>query len=267
MNNSSTTIWGVMQAEPAFSFVESIGISVVAAVLAYSIWAWVRSPHLIVRNVSSTTVVDPDEDEDQTSLRVEIQNIGTVAAENCEGFVEIRARKPASEESDLAILRGVSPTPWLTRRADLIVTDDEHFYNTLIPAGRSKKLELYRQYPSGNLKPNAIEGGARFVEISSDTDWHGPVDEEIDFAFKKNNKARMAPGVKSSAWLDEDEIDQIDWDDAVVRLTVETESAPPLIVDFEVEVNDGDVVMHRKPEGTWRSWKTLVFKTIIRIRR
>lgn len=242
------------------SITETLFPSILAAIIAYGLWAWLHSPHLIISGSGRVPIVDATNGNTRYSHRFKIENIGTKAAKNCEGTLSMRIPK---EER---VIRSQTPTHWLTTKDDLIVNDEKQRYQTTIPAGGSQKLEVFRQERNKNLKPNVVSGGRRFVETGKESKWHSSVDKPLEATFEDISKSVTNDIAKTSANLKEEDIQNADWSDARIKLIVEAESARPLSVDLDIDEDDGWVWADAKKQGWRRQIATVLYQVINRIR-
>lgn len=208
------------------SWLVNLATAAFGALIAYAFWSWIHSPHLIISGVARQPIIDPETDHTQYSLRATVQNIGTKSAQNCEATLNLRV------EHNNNLIRSIVNLPWLPKKAELLVSDNVAQYQTTIPAGRSKTIELYRQYRNGNIKTNAVASGRRFAEIKGGSDVSTSVDEPAGVAFREKGRSSPNDIAKTSATLDSTTVDNAEWENARLTLTVETESALPLEVSF-----------------------------------
>lgn len=233
---------------------------VLAAVVAYALWAWIHSPHLSISECGRVPIVDPTNGNTKYSHRLKIANIGTRAAKNCEGTLSMRI--PKSER----VIRSKTLTHWLPTKADLVVDDEEQLYETTVPAGGSQKLEIFRQERTKNLKPNVVKKGRRFVETDKQSDWHAPIGEPIKATFQGISKSETNDIAETSSNLNKDDVKEADWTKARVNLKIEAESARPLEIDFNIYEDDGWIWVEPERQG-WRRWvATTLYRVINRIR-
>jgi len=216
------------------SWILNIGTAAVGALIAYAVWSWLHSPSLYPGKVIHQEIVEVDKEENQRSIRLPIENIGTKAAENCEAVIQFRV------EIDGDVVRSFNPVPWLPARAELVVDDAEHSVRTTIPAARSGMLELIRVSRTGSMQIYPQTGGDKFIRTNPDVEYHKSVDKPADYAVLSPRGTRDSDVIKTSGNLSPSDVTTADWEKAVLELTVETESARPLEVSFNAEVTDED---------------------------
>jgi len=227
-------------------WLRSIATAAVGALLAYALWSWLHSPYLYPGTVALRDVVEVDENETQRSIRLPIENIGTRAAENCEAVVQFRV--PVDDD----VIRSFHPVPWLPRRAELVVDDEEHAQRTTIPAGRDATLELMRQYRNQNVQIYPHMGGDKFIRTNPDDAYHRPVTEEAEYAVLSPKGSTESDVIRSSGVFYADDVVDADWARAVVELVVETESTRPLTVAFDVDVDESGWVELERRRLPWK---------------
>lgn len=244
------------------SWLRSIATAAVGALIAYAAWNWLHSPYLYPGPVALRDVVEVDEDETQRSIRLPIENIGTRAAENCEAVIQLRVRV------DDDVIRSFHPVPWLPRRAELVVDDEEHTRRTTIPAGRDTTLELMRQYRNQNMQIYPHIGGDKFIRTGPGDAYHRPVSEEAEYAVLSPQGSTESDVIRSSGVLYADDVGDADWEGAVVELVVETESARPLIVEFDASVDeDGWLELERRRLPWKRRAVSWLYRGLDRVRK
>ncbi len=244
------------------SWLPGIARAAVGALIAYAIWSWAHSPFLHPGSVVHKDVIEIDRDEKQQSIRLPIHNIGTKAAKNCEAVIQLRVGIGDK------VVRSFNPIPWLPTRAELVVDDSEHTTRTTIPAGRSATLELIRQHRKNQTQIYTQTGGDKFVLTESGDKYHEPVDESVDYAIQAPGGSSTSDVVRSTGQLSEDQVSDGDWGNAIVEVTVETESAQPLVVNFDAEVNEsGRISLERLKQPPTRRFISLLYRGMRRIRR
>jgi len=246
---------------PIPSWLVNLATAALGALIAYAFWSWIHSPHLFISDVTRQPIIDPETDHTQYSLRATVQNIGTKSAQNCEATLNLRV------EHDKNLIRSIVNLPWLPKKAELLVSDTGAQYQTTIPAGRSKTIELCRQYRNGNLKPNAVASGRRFAEIKSSSDVYTSLDEPAGVAFREKGKSSPNDIAKTSATLDSTTVDEAEWENAQLTLTVETESALPLEMTFYTYTDeDGWLHVERTPQTGRKRVSDFIYSILNRIR-
>ncbi len=239
------------------AWLSSIARAAVGALLAYAIWSWAHSPFLHPASVVHKDIIEVDRDEKQRSVRLPIHNIGTKAAKNCEAVIQLRV---GIREK---VVRSFNPIPWLPTRAELVVDDNEHTTRTTIPAGRSATLELIRQHRENQTQIYTQTGGDKFVLTSSGEKYHQPVDEPVDYAIQAPGGSTTSDVVRSTGQLSEEQVSDGDWRNAVIEVTVETESAQPLVVYFDAEVDEsGRITMERQNLPPTRRFVSLLYRSM-----
>lgn len=235
---------------------ESIATASAGAFLAYLFWTWLDSPHLVVADVSRIPVVDPDGGDEQQSVRVEVQNIGSKSAENCEAILDFRTK------TDESVIRGIINASWISKKERLLVADEENRKRVNIPAGRLKTIELTRQYRAKQIQISPVDPGSRFVEVESNSEFSIPVNEKPEIAFKDSRIETPPEEIQTYSSIRDDSLEKINWESATIELHVETESALPLIVEFNTSVDDeGWIQVTPNPLG----WRKRVSNKIYRI--
>jgi hypothetical protein len=243
------------------AWIRSIATAAVGALLAYAAWSWLHSPYLYPAKVIHQDVVEVDEDETQRSVRLPIENIGTRAAENCEAVLQFRV------PVDGNVIRSFHPIPWLPRRAELVVDDEEHGRRTTIPAGRNSTLELMRQYRNQNLQVYPHIGGDKFIRTNPEDAYHRPVNEEAEYAVLSPSGSTESDVIRSSGVFYADDVEDADWEEAVVQIVVETESARPLTIEFDAASDDdGWFEMKQRPLPWKRRAVSRLYQALNRIR-
>lgn len=243
-------------------WLRSIATAAVGALIAYAVWSWLHSPFLYPSSVIHQDIIEVDEDEKQRSIRVNIQNIGAKAAENCEAVL----RLSLAIEDD--VIRSFYPAPWLPRRAQLVVDDEEHSPITTIPAGRGGTIELIRQYRNGKTQIYPQKGGVKFIRTSPSDTYHRELGEEVEYAIVSPSGVRDSDVVRAEAALSDTDIQTGDWKNAVLEMVVETESARPLEIDFDVAVDkEGQLTVERRSLPWKRRVVTWMYKGLNRLRK
>jgi len=233
---------------------------VLAAVVAYALWAWIHSPHLAISEYERVPIIDPTNGNTKYSHRLTVANLGTRAAKNCKGALSMRI--PKGER----VIRSKTSTHWLPTKADLVVDDEEQLYETTVPAGVTQKLEIFRQERTKNLKPNVVKAGRRFVETDKQSEWHAPVDEPIKAAFQGISRSMTNDIAETFSHIEESDVKKADWTNARVTLKIEAESARPLEIDFSIHEKDGWICAEPKRQGWRRQVATCLYRAINRIR-
>jgi len=223
--------WLLESTAPVFA---GIAVSGLGAFAAYALWSWLHSPHLTIEDVSSTPVIDPESGNEQRSTRISINNIGTKAAETCQGRITLRVSQGDS------VIRGITRAPWIPIRSELTVNDGDQHYTATLPANRSGTIELIRQYRNGNVKLDARSSGRRFVRTTNESNWHSDIDERLDAAFLESSTSSPDDVADTSATLIWSDVRTADWDDCILILEIETESARPLTAQFEVFLDEDE---------------------------
>lgn len=243
-------------------WLRSIATAAVGALIAYAAWSWLHSPFLYPSTVVHQELIEVDNDETQRSIRVDIQNIGTKAAENCEAVLRF------SLSTDGDVIRSFYPVPWLPRRAELVVDDEEHTTRTTIPAGRGGTIELVRQYRNGKTQIYPQRGGVKFIRTSQGDTYHREVDQDVEYAIISPSGVRDSDVVRAEAALSDEDVHSGDWEDAVLEMVVETESARPLEIEFNVAIDeDGQLTVEQRPLPLKRRVVTWMYKGLNRVRK
>ncbi|MFD1599356.1 hypothetical protein [Halobellus rarus] len=246
--------WLIENTAPTFV---GIIVSGLGAFSAYVLWSWLHSPHLTIEKVSQTPLIDPENGNEQRSTRVSVNNIGTKAAENCQGTITLRV----SDED--GVIRSITRAPWIPTRSELTVNDNDQYYNATLPANRSKKFELVRQYRNGNVKLDARSSGRRFVRTTVESNWHSGINERLNTAFIESAKSSPNDIADTSATLDWSEVRTANWENCILTLEVETESARPLTAHFDVSLGQKEwLVIEPKEQKTRRKIGTKFYKKL-----
>lgn len=225
--------------------------TVFGAFLAYALWNWIYSPHLTVTGVERIPILEPDSGGKQYSTRVTVNNVGLTAAKNCEGTIDLRLKH------DGDVYRSLVMSPWLAKKADLIVNDNEQQYSTTIPADRTRTVELLRQERTGKIQVDHGSSGRRIIKTTPNSPFFAEIAEPLEGAVLEESKSYSGAETETMATLDPEVVKNADWENSILRLQLETESARPLIVDFDVRVDNEDRVVveeqqlsHRRRFGT-----------------
>lgn len=243
-------------------WLRSIATAAVGALIAYASWTWLHSPFLYPSSVVHQDIIEVDENESQRSVRVKIQNIGTKAAENCEAVLRL------SLDIEGDVIRSFYPVPWLPRRAQLVVDDEEHTTRTTMPAGRGGTIELIRQYRNGKTQIYPQRGGVKFIRTSPGDTYHREVGEEVEYAIMSPSGVRDSDVVRAKAALPESDVQAGDWKNAVLEMVVETESSRPLEIEFDVAVDeDGLLTVEQRPLPWKRRVVTWIYEGLNRLRK
>lgn len=244
------------------SWLQNIATAAVGALIAYATWSWLHSPYLFPGEVIHREVVEVDESESQRSVRLPVENIGTKAAENCEAG--LRLTVPTGDD----VIRSFHPVPWLPHRAELLVDDQEHMTRTTIPAGRSETLELFRQNRNRNTQIYPHIGGDKFIRTSPEDTYHREIGEEVEYAVVSPKGRRDSDKIRATGVLQKDDVSDADWEDAVVELIVETESARPLEMAFDVMANDeGVLTLERRTQPYKRRAVSWLYRKLDQVRK
>lgn len=254
--------WFVFETFILPQWLRSIATAAVGALLAYATWSWLHSPYLFPDAVVHQEIVEVDEDESQQSIRLPVMNIGTKAAKNCEAV--LRLVVPIGDD----VVRSFHPVPWLPRRAELVVNDEEHTRRTTIPAGRGGTVELIRQYRNGNTQIYPHIGGDKFIRTSPKDTYHREIDEGIEYAVLSPSGSRDSDKIRTTGVLYEDEVSDAEWENAVVELMIETESSRPLEVTFDAYVDDeGVLTLERRPQPLKRRAVSWLYRGVNKVRK
>ena len=243
-------------------WLQSIGTAAVGALLAYATWSWLHSPYLYPGTVVHKDVIEPDQDEAQQSIRLPVQNIGTRAAENCEAVLNLRVR--INDD----VVRSFHSVPWLPTQAELVVDDAEFAERTTIPADRSGTLELVRQDRDGGTQIYPHIGGEKFIRTSPEDPYHCPVGEPVDYAVLSQNRSTSSDVIRTHGKLRKEDIVAGEWEEAILELIIETESARPLKIHFDAEVgSEGELSFERRALSSKRQMVSNLYKAINRLRK
>lgn len=239
----------------------SIGTAAVGALLAYALWSWLHSPHLYPSEVIHQEVVEVDQEQSQQSIRLDVKNIGTKAAVDCEATAHVRV--PLEDK----VVRSYMKLPWLPERADLVVEDGAQHTRSTIPAGRSVKSELIRQQRTGNVDIHPNTGGDKFLITTEGDDYHRSANSVADFAILSTSGTRSADKVQTRGTLKADKVKEASWDESQFEVTIETASTRPLKIDFDVQVDeDGRLSLKKNPVPLRRRLITRMYLFLNKIR-
>lgn len=244
---------------PAWFF--DTAIAAFGALIAFATWSWLHSPHLAVSETSNKKILETDNGEIQNSNRIQIENYGTKSAHNCETTLTFSAK------TDNSVIYSYVRSPWIPKKAELIVDDNEQTYQTTIPAGQSQKIEVFRKYRNGTLKVDTKSSGRRFVIIGENSEYHPSDYEKPEIAFLKSPRTRKESDIETKGTLDDEIVSEIDWSSAFAKLTVETESARPLEISLDMDLTDeGRIKINEAKTGRMRILLTYPYKLQNRLR-
>lgn len=111
-------------------------------------------------------------------------------------------------------------------------------------------------------------GGDKFIRTGPGDAYHRPVSEEAEYAVLSPQGSTESDVIRSSGVFYADDVGDADWEGAVVELVVETESARPLMVEFDASVDeDGWLELERRRLPWKRRAVSWLYRGLDRVRK
>ena len=153
-------------------------LTTLAAITAYAIWDWRQSPFLVMQSISEKTEIHANS-EPNPVYRLEIENIGKKAAEDCQSHIFMKGTNPVDNELILIYYQ----LGWLNEKGKRITGQTEDVYSEMdVGAGNTCEIDLFRE-SSQHLKTMrwADSGRETVSRISEDSIDHqlSEIGEEI----------------------------------------------------------------------------------------
>lgn len=123
-----------------------------------------------------------------------------------------------------------------------------------------------RQSRNKNVRLDTGSDGLRFVRTTPDDEVHVGVKESPQIAFLASSGSSPDDVAETTSTLDAESVKNADWENCLLTLTVETESARPLKVSFTVTAgDDGRINVEQEPLSRRRRLGTLFYSTVNRL--